>query len=67
MQQLTTPEGREWVVSNLDELREVIRSGGAIVNSLIDRYLEQYGISVDFFTELAAQTWQADSEPPKQS
>lgn len=58
------PEGREWLIHNLDELRDLIRSSTAIVNSLIDHYLEQYGVNVQYFADKTTEVWKSDSEPP---
>lgn len=58
------PEGRIWIVSNLNELRELFRSATAIINSLIDKYLTEYGVSVKYFAEKTTEIWESESKPP---
>lgn len=58
------PEGRSWVVLDLNEHRELFRSATAIINSLIDRYLNEYGVSVEHFAEKTSEIWESETKPP---
>ena len=59
-----TPKGRSWLVQNMTELRDLMRTATTIVNSLIDKYLEQYGVSVEYFASKTEEVWESDLEPP---
>ncbi len=58
------PEGRRWVIENLNELRELFRSATAILNSLINKYLAERNVSVEYYAEKATEVWESDTVPP---
>lgn len=61
---LMTPAGRVWLVNDLDRIRDVCRKAGRIVDSIIGRYLKDYGSSLDHLSRPLLESWESGSEPP---
>lgn len=61
---LMTPAGRSWIVKDLNRIREVCRKAGRIVDSIIDRYLKEYGASLQSLSNPLWESWQSGEEPP---
>ena len=47
VEKLLNPEGREWITDDVRKRRKVIEDAGKIVESMINRYLEEEGSSMD--------------------
>lgn len=61
---ISTPKGREWLVSNLLKLKEQCREADRIITALIDQYLSLYGTSIEALSPPIPEIWQSDEEPP---
>lgn len=61
---LLTPAGRAWLVNDLNRIREVCRKAGRIVDSIIDRYLKEYGESLHSLSTALWESWQPGEDPP---
>jgi hypothetical protein len=59
-----TPEGREWLISDLLQRKEHCRKADDIISSLIDQYLAKYGTSIDSISTPVFEQWVNDVEPP---
>lgn len=61
---LSTAKGRAWLCDDLQHARAVMRDANGIVNSLCDRYWEQYGMSTKALNELIGALWEGENDPP---
>jgi hypothetical protein len=61
---LMTPAGRAWLVNDLDRIRGVCYKAGRIVDSIVDRYLKDYGASLDGLSSQLLEIWEPGSTPP---
>lgn len=58
VESLLTQEGRQELVNEIRAIRQAVQSGDRIVASLIDRYLEEYGTSLDELQDYAAHLFE---------
>ncbi|HJX09355.1 MAG TPA: hypothetical protein VJ733_02510 [Candidatus Binatia bacterium] len=59
-------KGRNWLVKDLDHLRETCRKADRLVGKLIDRYLKKYGTSLDALSTPLWGKWESgESVPPE--
>src|SRR5690606_15162769 len=58
---LATPEGRRKVLGDIGAARSKIKKAGAIIDSLIDRYLEKYGTTVEEIKQQMEHLWVSDN------
>ena len=56
---MNKPEGRHQVCRHLDEIQEMLKSSTEIINSLIDKKLEEYGLSLEEISSIASQEWES--------
>lgn len=61
-----TPSGRAQIVSEIETNRSLLREAGSIVDSLINKYLNEYGTSIEEIKKFQSQYWISDSEPGSQ-
>ena len=62
VENLFTPEGRESLLQEIRAIRGAVQTADRINASLIDRYLEEYGTSVDELKDYAAELFPSDDE-----
>jgi hypothetical protein len=55
---LLTADGRQELVSEIRRIRKAVQRADRIVASLIDRYLEEYGTSLDELQDYASELFQ---------
>lgn len=48
---MLSPEGRQWLINDLDEKRKICRQADRLVSKFIDQYLSKYGTSVSMLAE----------------
>jgi len=62
VEQILTPEGRQSLLEELHGIREAVQAADRIIASLLDRYLEEYGTSLEELQDYAADLFQDDAE-----
>lgn len=60
--QMLAPKGRRSVLSEVLEVRDTLKGATRVVDSLIDKYLAEYGASVESIKAHLEQFWQTDEE-----
>ncbi|MDX1433459.1 MAG: hypothetical protein R3286_13530 [Gammaproteobacteria bacterium] len=58
---MLTPEGRSELIGDIIRIRKNLQSADRIVESLVDRYLEEHDTTVDEITEQWDSLWVPDS------
>jgi hypothetical protein len=58
--QMNSPTGRKAIFTELDDLREVCRKAGRLVDSFIDEHLAKAGTSLDELSRPLWDKWQSD-------
>lgn len=63
---MLTARGREWLVEDLDRIRETCRKADRLVSKFVDQYLAKYGTSIGALSEPLWQQFETDvnEEPP---
>jgi len=56
------PSGRQGLLEEIRGIRESVQSADRIIASLIDRYLEEYGTSLDELQDYASDLFEDDAE-----
>jgi hypothetical protein len=67
VEQFLSPEGRATLLDEIRGIRGAVQSADRIIASLIDRYLEEYGTSLEELQDYASELFpkeQAAEEPP---
>ena len=59
---ITTPEGRQQIIGDLAETRMTIRYAAKMADSLVDKKIEEYGISLNSLASRAAHEWEGDQD-----
>ncbi len=62
VEQVLSPEGRKGLLEEIRAIREAVQSADRIIASLIDRYLEEYGTSLDDLQDYASDLFQEEDE-----
>ena len=60
VKQMGSPTGRKALFTELDQLREVCRKAGRLVDSFIDQHLGKAGTSLDHLSRPLWDQWQGD-------
>lgn len=61
---MLTVKGRQWLVADLDQVREVCRKASRIVDGLINDCLRDYGVTIDQLSEPLFRQYQGDQDVP---
>jgi hypothetical protein len=62
VEQVLCPSGRQGLLEEIRGIRESVQSADRIIASLIDRYLEEYGTSLDELQDYASDLFEDDAE-----
>jgi hypothetical protein len=62
VEQILSPEGRHALLEELHGIREAVQAADRIIASLLDRYLEEYGTSLEELQDYASDLFQDDPE-----
>ncbi len=60
VEQVLSPEGRQSLLQEIRGIRESVQSADRIIASLVDRYLEEYGTSLDELQDYASELFPDD-------
>ncbi len=63
---LAKVEGRQWLVKNLHEIRDLLHSANYVVVSLCDRYLTEQGMGMEALKSYADTLWESGTMPPEE-
>lgn len=58
---LLTPDGRQELIKDIARIQKNIQSADRLVESLVDKYLEEYDTSIDEITQQWDSLWVPDS------
>ena len=63
VEQFLSPEGRATLLDEVRGIREAVQSADRIIASLIDRYLEEYGTSLEELQDYASELFPQEQAP----
>jgi recombinational DNA repair protein (RecF pathway) len=67
VEQVLSPEGRQDLLEEIRAIREAVQSADRIIASLIDRYLEEYGTSLDELQDYASDLFEEEDESDEEA
>jgi len=62
VEQFLSSEGRQALLEELHGIREAVQAADRIIASLLDRYLEEYGTSLEELQDYASDLFREDPE-----
>mgnify|MGYP006929324600 CR=1 FL=1 len=61
---MTTPDGRAFLVGQMEKIQRELGAAERILASLVDRHLEEHGLTLEKIQELALRQYQSGVEVP---